>query len=327
MRIRIPLQSLNFVFSFCLLAVLVGCGGTSFTQSPYPDTTTSINETIPSAFDSSFFITPIAPEVLVGASFALQSPNTNTLWLKYDNSFIGISLLYPPEWSYYEQPGQRGVFFYPENSDQQLPSDLIAFIFIPERPYTGQPLIETDSIISPITLNERTGIEYQDSKYAVPTESYYLEFPSRNGTLLIKATLGPVINLVPQLHQILMTFVFIDSFVPNEVSTISTEVLLNSSIQFVYPLDRQILGYEGWYLFKVTPVENADGYLWGFFQNNVLIWENLRDEGVLSGTEYGIMKDSFAQSKFEPGDVEVWVRASINGQWTYPAIITILLEP
>ena len=96
---------------------------------------------------------------------------------------------------------------------------------------------------------------------------------------------------------------------------------------FVYPVDGQTLDYEGSYLFKVKRIAVAESYLWGFFQDGVMVWENYRDEGTLSGNEYGIHPGSLAHSKFVPGDVEVWVRASINGQWTDATVITIHLEP
>ena len=46
---------------------------------------------------------------------------------------------------------------------------------------------------------------------------------------------------------------------------------------FVYPIDGQTIDYEGSYLFKVEPIANAQGFLWGFFQNGVMVWENFRD--------------------------------------------------
>ncbi len=95
---------------------------------------------------------------------------------------------------------------------------------------------------------------------------------------------------------------------------------------FDYPVDGQVLDYEGSYLFRVQPIPAAEGFLWGFFQNGVMVWENYRDEGVLSGNEYGIHPGTLAHSKFVPGPVEVWVRASINGQWTDAAVITIHLR-
>jgi hypothetical protein len=91
-------------------------------------------------------------------------------------------------------------------------------------------------------------------------------------------------------------------------------------------MDGQVLDYEGSYLFKVNKLPAAEGYLWGFFQNGVMVWENYRDEGVLSGNEYGIHPGTLAHSQFAPGPVEVWVRASIKGQWTDAAVITIHLQ-
>lgn len=96
---------------------------------------------------------------------------------------------------------------------------------------------------------------------------------------------------------------------------------------FIYPTNGQSLDYEGSYLFKVQPIISAQGFLWGFFQNGVMVWENLRDEGRLSTNEYAITVGSLAHSKFSLGDVEVWVRASINGQWTDATAITIHLQP
>jgi uncharacterized repeat protein (TIGR02543 family) len=95
--------------------------------------------------------------------------------------------------------------------------------------------------------------------------------------------------------------------------------------EFVYPQNNQQLDYIGWYLFKVKPVANATGYLWGFWQNQILIWENYRDEGVFSSEEYGIQPGTIAHGKFSPGAVDVWVRAYVNKAWTDAAIITINL--
>lgn len=103
--------------------------------------------------------------------------------------------------------------------------------------------------------------------------------------------------------------------------------VFNNVLSFLYPADGQVLDYEGAYLFKVTPVEGAEGYLWGFIQNGNMVWENMRDEGGLSGDEYGIMDGTTAHSQFAPGYVEVWVRAGIQGNWTEPTVITIYLQP
>lgn len=95
---------------------------------------------------------------------------------------------------------------------------------------------------------------------------------------------------------------------------------------FDYPYDGQTLGYTDAYLFRVSPVADAEGYLWGFFQNGVMIWENSRDEGHLSSNEYGIWPDSTAHDKFSVGDVKVCVRAWVNDEWTDATIITIHLR-
>ena len=94
---------------------------------------------------------------------------------------------------------------------------------------------------------------------------------------------------------------------------------------FVYPTDGQSLGFDGAYMFKVTAVSGASGYLYGFFQNGSMVWENYRGEGRLSGTEYAIWPATEAHSRFNVGDVEVWVRALVDGQWTEARIVTIQL--
>jgi hypothetical protein len=66
---------------------------------------------------------------------------------------------------------------------------------------------------------------------------------------------------------------------------------------FVYPVNGQTLDYTGSYLFKVEPIAAAQGFLWGFFQNGVMVWENYRDEGILSTNEYGIHPRTTAHSK------------------------------
>jgi len=95
---------------------------------------------------------------------------------------------------------------------------------------------------------------------------------------------------------------------------------------FEYPTDGGIIDYEGAYLFKVTPVEGADGYLWGFFQDGEMVWENLRDEGELSGTEYGIQVGSEAHGRFVPGEIEVSVRARVEGEWTEAGVVRVNLR-
>jgi hypothetical protein len=107
----------------------------------------------------------------------------------------------------------------------------------------------------------------------------------------------------------------------------SSRIEAAASPVFDYPKDGQTLDYNGAYQFRVQPLVNATGYLWGFFQNGVMVWENWRDEQQLSTNEYGIYPNTSAHSKFSPGDVQVWVRGVVDGQFTDAAIITIHLVP
>ncbi|WP_433473081.1 serine/threonine-protein kinase [Spirillospora sp. CA-142024] len=95
--------------------------------------------------------------------------------------------------------------------------------------------------------------------------------------------------------------------------------------KYVRPSDGDSIDYDGAYRFKVTPVRDSSGYLYGFFQHGDMVWENYRDEGRLSGTDYAIEPGSDAHSHFRKGTVDVWVRAYVHNQWTAPTIITIHL--
>jgi len=99
--------------------------------------------------------------------------------------------------------------------------------------------------------------------------------------------------------------------------------------QFIYPVDGQTLNYSYGifsYMFKVTSVPGASGYLWGFFQRGNMVWENLRDEGHLSGTEYTVIPGHPMNYSVMPGDFTVMVRARVNDQWTEAAVITVILD-
>jgi len=109
----------------------------------------------------------------------------------------------------------------------------------------------------------------------------------------------------------------------------STDTAADTNAQkptVISPTDGQTLRYSGTYAFNVSPVDGATGYLWGFFQDGQMVWENYRDERKLSGTEYRIQPGSPAHGRFHAGEVQVWVRAMVNGRWTDATIITIDLR-
>lgn len=96
---------------------------------------------------------------------------------------------------------------------------------------------------------------------------------------------------------------------------------------FEYPADQQTVDYEGTFVFRVTDIEGAEGYLWNFSQNGVVVWENLRDEkGYTAGGTYEIPEGSEAHSRFIPGPVDVSVRAKMGDYLTDPVVITIILQ-
>jgi hypothetical protein len=100
---------------------------------------------------------------------------------------------------------------------------------------------------------------------------------------------------------------------------------------FIYPSDGSNHNHGQLLQINVTSVSNATGYLFGFFQGGEMVWENYRDEGKLSNTNYEIPEGSPAWQKFHKGvaggaaEVEVWARALVNGEWTDATIIRIYL--
>jgi hypothetical protein len=309
-----------FLMILILSIITLSCG-TSATKAPNMD--------VPNMFDNppASGLTPANLDVVIGTSEPVIAIGNN--WPSYQNDEIGISFNYPPSWQAIMLSNVPGVGLYPPESNPNFPTPMIRIEWLNVPYLSDQPLVKTESPINPIEISGVTGRQYQDSKFALPTQSSYIEMPHHDGTLFFITTIGPSVDLVPQLNEILKTLNLSSSanIPPATEAPMEPPANQASPISFIYPVDGQILDYEGSYLFKVTPMDGADGYLWGFFQNDVMVWENFRDEGVLSGTEYSIPEGSFAHNKFIPGSVQVWVRASINSQWTDPTIITIYLRP
>jgi hypothetical protein len=100
---------------------------------------------------------------------------------------------------------------------------------------------------------------------------------------------------------------------------------------FIYPSDGSNRTHGELLQVSVTPVPDATGYLFGFFQGDKMVWENYRDERKLSKRSYDIPKESPAWQKFHKGvaggaaEVKIWARALVNGEWTDATIVTIYL--
>lgn len=92
----------------------------------------------------------------------------------------------------------------------------------------------------------------------------------------------------------------------------------------VYPVSGSTLTYGGSYMFKVRPVAGADGYLFGFFQNGQMVYENWRDDGSLSSNgEFAIHPDNPSHGAIKPGNLKVMVRAYRDGRWSDPATLRL----
>jgi len=124
------------------------------------------------------------------------------------------------------------------------------------------------------------------------------------------------------------TFTFTPSPTPSRTpsKTPTTKIYPMTIPVFVYPhYDGQKLDPNCGYMFKVEPIAYADGFLWGFIQNGELVWENSRDEGKLGGNTYNILEGHTACSLIKPGELEVLVRAEINGEYTEAARRTVII--
>lgn len=137
-----------------------------------------------------------------------------------------------------------------------------------------------------------------EEKYPLPWEEEYIKkhFPSQ-----------PVPTTVP-------------------LATSNTQINL-SAPEMVYPVDGQTIDLEGAYMFKVKPVAGASGYLFDLFQDNVMVYENWRDDKYLSSTEFALWNGTPYHAKFHAGNIKVTIRAYINNQWTEAREITVYLKP
>lgn len=131
--------------------------------------------------------------------------------------------------------------------------------------------------------------------------------------------------------------VYVTNLKDIDESDITSEAIMTANLNYsggvmagapemVYPQDGQVLDLEGSYIFRVKPVAGASGYLFGLFQNGIMVYENYRDTGYLNGTDFALWESNPAHNKFKTGEVKVMIRAMINNQWTDAREITIYLK-
>ncbi|MCA9123222.1 MAG: PPC domain-containing protein, partial [Planctomycetales bacterium] len=104
------------------------------------------------------------------------------------------------------------------------------------------------------------------------------------------------------------------------------DVEANHDLSFVYPGDGQDLDYGGTYTFAVTPVANAEGYMFGFYQNGQLVTYQYNHATDPEAAEFAIHPGDQAHADVAPGNAQVYVWARVDGQWTAPSGISINLE-
>ncbi len=95
----------------------------------------------------------------------------------------------------------------------------------------------------------------------------------------------------------------------------------------VYPQDGQTIDLEGHYMFRVNDVPGASGYLYGFFQDGNMVFENYRDMKSLSSADFALWDSHPYHSKFHSGSMKVMIRALVNNNWTDAREITLNLKP
>jgi hypothetical protein len=176
-------------------------------------------------------LTPASLDAIVGRAKPIIVVNNN--WHSYRNNELGISVNYPPSWQAITLNNDSGVGLYPPESNPNVPTPMIKIELL-DVPYSDQPLVKTESSINSIEISGVTGRQYQDSKFAIPTQSYYIELPYRNRVLFFITTEGPSVDLTSQLIEILKTFVFLDSGIGSENQSNSTsnnifEVIVSST--------------------------------------------------------------------------------------------------
>jgi hypothetical protein len=89
--------------------------------------------------------------------------------------------------------------------------------------------------------------------------------------------------------------------------------------------------------FRVAPIPNATQYLYGFFENGKMVWENYANERHLDGTTYILRRGSAGHRALGSGangnvswPLQLWVRGYVNDgggrfHWSEASIINVRL--
>lgn len=213
---------------------------------------------------------------------------------------------------------------------------LVSFEVIPDFPKSGR--------LAPGEFYTLKATSYLDNSYTARCQNCPITFKLENSNSSDVITQdSATTDSNGQASAKLISYVFGDRLAYAEVGMPDGNIYISSSYvlaynagpttdysapEMVYPQDYQILDLEGAYMFKVKPVQGASGYLFGLFQDEIMVYENYRDAKTLSANgEFALWESNPGHSKFKTGPVKVMIRALISNEWTDARTITIYLRP
>jgi hypothetical protein len=183
-----------------------------------------------------------------------------------------------------------------------------------------EAILEIEGIGSGQVFLERIGaLVYSDSQ-----KRWHNPFSQISGDLSPKIFLANELNALPQPSSVFV-------FTQNNSAGAKVVPFLSAptgSLVMNYPGNQQTLDLDGQIMAKVNPVAGASGYLFSIWQNNTMIWENLRDEKVLSMTgETALINTSLQHSQLVAGPAILMVRYIWSGKWSDALSINLNLVP
>lgn len=184
---------LVFWATFLLAAMMLGCRQATPTVAP-------VSRPGP-------VLTPAILNAVLGAPVTAV-PLVNE-WPAVQYPALGLSLKIPPSWKAVVLDSGTGIGLYPPGSSPAMPTPAIAVEWLNAPHAQNRTQRANGGTVTAKTVSGITGQQYQDSKFAVPLQSGYIELPYRGGTLMIITTIGPSIDLTPQLAEILKTVVLV----------------------------------------------------------------------------------------------------------------------